>query len=515
MIIERIHNNFNGDEIVEEELKELIKKNSKEEIYKFVEENSSLLFSNSNISNYYEALKKVNFLECNRPMPILVMAWLSFLRGDHVTLFSLMNKVSIESFEKAEESSTYYALKAMVKYIINSEEGLHYAKLSVDILSEKESFFLGNAKLTYAQLLAKSSKYKEASLMFSSSYKVFNNLGVDFPASVALVNEALNLCKLGEFKAVIELCEEGLIKGGIYKQNKESYWETLYLPLGICYYELNKPSLAIKHLLAVKNTVDKLNLYHMHGLLELYMFRCYYLLKDYSSMEAMFKEASENFGPMHIKDMDILILMFKVLLYYKSKDIDVQPEIEKLELEYTMNSKECNSLVIETLMFLKANKISSIVNIDVLEDRVNKTRYIGNIPLLQKYLLALGELCIMEKRDDKAREYIKEAVKNYKDYGMSTCFYYYPLNSLPIIEELDKNLYNSLSKNNSKGSALLSKREKEIMKLMALGKSNNEISSELFISIGTVKWHINNIFSKLYAKNRVHAIAEAKKLGEI
>lgn len=48
----------------------------------------------------------------------------------------------------------------------------------------------------------------------------------------------------------------------------------------------------------------------------------------------------------------------------------------------------------------------------------------------------------------------------------------------------------------------ISKREKEVVDLLLLGKSNKEIEDDLFISIGTVKNHIYNIFKKVDVKNR-------------
>ena len=48
----------------------------------------------------------------------------------------------------------------------------------------------------------------------------------------------------------------------------------------------------------------------------------------------------------------------------------------------------------------------------------------------------------------------------------------------------------------------ISKREKEVIDLLLLGKSNKEIEDNLFISIGTVKNHIYNIFKKLNVNNR-------------
>lgn len=59
----------------------------------------------------------------------------------------------------------------------------------------------------------------------------------------------------------------------------------------------------------------------------------------------------------------------------------------------------------------------------------------------------------------------------------------------------------------------ISKRELEVLTLVAQGLSNQEIAEELFISISTVKTHTSNIYSKLGAKNRAGAIVEARNHG--
>ena len=58
----------------------------------------------------------------------------------------------------------------------------------------------------------------------------------------------------------------------------------------------------------------------------------------------------------------------------------------------------------------------------------------------------------------------------------------------------------------------LSKRELEILNLMAKGHSNKEIASELFISLSTVKTHNQNLFAKLDVKRRIQAVEKAKRL---
>lgn len=59
----------------------------------------------------------------------------------------------------------------------------------------------------------------------------------------------------------------------------------------------------------------------------------------------------------------------------------------------------------------------------------------------------------------------------------------------------------------------LTSREMEILRLVAVGDSNREISSKLFISEGTVKNHITNILGKLAVSGRAQAVLKARELG--
>jgi LuxR family maltose regulon positive regulatory protein len=58
----------------------------------------------------------------------------------------------------------------------------------------------------------------------------------------------------------------------------------------------------------------------------------------------------------------------------------------------------------------------------------------------------------------------------------------------------------------------ISDREREILNLIADGSTNSVISTALFISQNTVKWHLKNIFGKLGVSNRTSAVAIARQL---
>lgn len=64
----------------------------------------------------------------------------------------------------------------------------------------------------------------------------------------------------------------------------------------------------------------------------------------------------------------------------------------------------------------------------------------------------------------------------------------------------------------SSANALLSRRELEVLQLIAEGYTNKEIASQLIVAASTVKTHVDKIFFKLGVTNRAQAISEAKKL---
>ncbi|HXB40503.1 MAG TPA: LuxR C-terminal-related transcriptional regulator [Bacteroidia bacterium] len=71
---------------------------------------------------------------------------------------------------------------------------------------------------------------------------------------------------------------------------------------------------------------------------------------------------------------------------------------------------------------------------------------------------------------------------------------------------LNENLLKQLS---------ISKREHEVLELIAGGLSNQEIADKLFVSLNTVKTHSSRLFEKLEVNRRTQAVEKAKSLGLI
>jgi DNA-binding NarL/FixJ family response regulator len=116
-------------------------------------------------------------------------------------------------------------------------------------------------------------------------------------------------------------------------------------------------------------------------------------------------------------------------------------------------------------------------------------------------------------KDDKLVN-IVEALKMVTEYGGA------PISPLIAAKALKLLSTSSLSSKNeapaseeleSPGIFSISKREKEILSLLAQGLDSTQIAEKLFLSVHTVRKHISNIYEKLHVCSRVQAVKVAIK----
>lgn len=81
-----------------------------------------------------------------------------------------------------------------------------------------------------------------------------------------------------------------------------------------------------------------------------------------------------------------------------------------------------------------------------------------------------------------------------------------------LAEKLSNNIVNSSIKTKENVNHDFSQREAEIARMLAMGFNNKQIASSLFISEGTVKNYISNIYSKIGTSDRMSAALEIKKI---
>ena len=85
-----------------------------------------------------------------------------------------------------------------------------------------------------------------------------------------------------------------------------------------------------------------------------------------------------------------------------------------------------------------------------------------------------------------------------------------------VVREVAVSKVGSFALNGEKLRELgITRRELEILELIANGMSNREIAEKLFVSENTVKTHSSRLFDKLSAKRRTQAVQIGKKMGLI
>jgi LuxR family maltose regulon positive regulatory protein len=88
--------------------------------------------------------------------------------------------------------------------------------------------------------------------------------------------------------------------------------------------------------------------------------------------------------------------------------------------------------------------------------------------------------------------------------------------AVPLVRRLQQARSKPVNQGRSNGSGLgeqLTRREVSILKRLESGLSNKEIAEAIFVSEGTLKWHLHNVYNKLNVKNRSGAMARARTLG--
>lgn len=85
--------------------------------------------------------------------------------------------------------------------------------------------------------------------------------------------------------------------------------------------------------------------------------------------------------------------------------------------------------------------------------------------------------------------------------------------SLPPAEELDALMANAPQPVSRASAGDLNGRELEVVRMLDVGRSNQQIARALGVTVNTVKWHLKNVFGKLDVTNRTEAVSVARRRG--
>ncbi|SDI38638.1 LuxR C-terminal-related transcriptional regulator [Desulfosporosinus hippei] len=452
-------------------------------------------------------------------------AWCLLITGE----INEANQV-IDSLEYIEESSNDPIILGMAKASApfrykseDKEQALKDAEEGLSLVKDKQELFYYGGLIALGHANGLNGHTRKAEALHAKVYEGARRKGYRFLEVTSLHDVAFYLNCMGKRREALTLCERTLERLTDHGGNHLPMAKIVYLPVGMLLYCANKLEEAQKYLEEGIASYQEVGFAHLGGLGEWYL-----VLLLYSTGE---KEKAFE-------------MAYRLKAYYKDFiAYRITVFFEALEMELFL--REGN--IERVSMWLKEpgitfDKISGISDINpyftyiraliaqkdclkaqtALEEKEELVRKEGRYGELITVLLLSALVKKHLGREAEALVYVREAVTLAAPEGYARYFIDEGSELLELAskvrdmapEFIDK-LFGKETKKIYGQTDLLRKREIEILLLIAEGLSNDEIAVKLFITTGTAKWHINNIFSKLEVNKRTQAVDKARRLNII
>lgn len=205
----------------------------------------------------------------------------------------------------------------------------------------------------------------------------------------------------------------------------------------------------------------------------------------------MIKQAPNEYGAIRLEDT--FAYMVKARIYYMQ---------EKYLAGYTLLNSLINVLEANNRQ-MELCEAYMLLALNLYAERKKEDAYY----YFEKSLSIAEERSFIRLLADEG-EYMYLLAKNYKrEKSIKNEF----LNTVINASKEMALVYPKYLKKNKEGAPKLTKKEKEILLLLADGRSNTEIAEFLDNTQNTIKHHVKSIFAKLQVNNRADAVERAKK----
>ncbi|AEK45105.1 LuxR family transcriptional regulator [Amycolatopsis mediterranei S699] len=191
------------------------------------------------------------------------------------------------------------------------------------------------------------------------------------------------------------------------------------------------------------------------------------------------------------------------------------------------SSSDYEQLTRARLLIARGSPTAALDVLGVIEDRARAEGRDGS-------LVAILVVSALARRGEPARELLARAVEIAAPDGYRRTFLDEGPALVPLVKDVRATVpefvTDLLSRSRgapagpARGSELrtvegvgvvetLTETQRRILGLIATGMSNRQVADKLFITVGTTKWHLNQIFGRLQARNRTEAVARARELN--
>lgn len=423
-------------------------------------------------------------------------AWSLFLLGkseEAVHFLQRTEQIPPECMDPVAEGRLL-ALKGWIANYREDPRTKEVALLAIERLGDKDPFFREIALMSLGHAPRKNEPMAESTATLYMAYETALNAGHMFTCLGSLLDITMNLVIQGKRKESMELCNHALQKYTDIKGKTLPIAELLYIPLGILQYEGNELEQARHSLEIGIRASHNLGLNRiLGGDAEQTLALVYWALGEIQKAWDLLAKAKSNIDSKAFPIIWDRYKAFEVHLMLKERDLE---------------GASANSTG-------ERGRYGRLVYVNIVSSLVLQSR-----GCQQEAIESMKEAVIFADSEGYVRPFLSEGsevrellftVKSIRPEFVSSL-----LDSLSPSPRKPDGRSNTLSPFYLLKSEMvesLSMRELEVLRLLASGFSNEEIASKLFISLGTVKWHVKNIFSKLGVKSRTQAVAKAQGLG--
>lgn len=409
-----------------------------------------------------------------------------------------------------------YNLEDKELAIKNAEEAIAYVK-------DKQELFYYGALIALGHANVINGHTAESAALYAKVHEGAQRKGYRFLEVLSLFNLAFYLNCMGKRREALALCERTLERGTDQNGNHLPMAKIAYLPMGMLLYCSNKLEEARKYLEEGIACYRELGFAHLAGLGEWYLVLLLYGLGEKErafGIAYKLKACFKNF------------IAPQVAVFFEALEIELQLREGNVEraaqwlresetvLDGVSGLQDINPYFtyMRTMIFQRNFRDAGAA----LEEKEALVRKEGRY---WELITVLVLSALIEKnlgKEEEALSRIREALAIAAPEGYARSFLDEGNEVLELVrkvrdaapEFVDK-LTGEEAKKAGKSTEPLKKREIEILGLIAKGMSNDEISEKLYITTGTTKWHIKNIFAKLGVKKRTQAVNKAKQLNII
>ncbi|KUO58607.1 MAG: hypothetical protein APF84_15655 [Gracilibacter sp. BRH_c7a] len=430
------------------------------------------------------------------------------------------------------------ALRGWIANYREDPQTKEIALMAIEKLGDQDPFFREIALMSLGHAQRKSDPMPESTVTLYMVYDTARNAGHMFTCLAALLDITMNLVIQGGRRESIELCNQALNQYVDSQGKPLPMAKLLYIPLGILQYEgnnLEEARYSLEQGIRASQSVGLNRI--LGGDAEQTLALVYYASGDIPKAWDLLQKAKANTDSKAFPIIWDRFKAFEVHLMLKKGDLAgamAWAQSSNLNPEDNITSfKEIPYMVIARTLYRagqyeKAWEIlNNIRQFDQERGRYGRLVYVNIVSSLvlqamghqQEALESMKEALNFAAAEGYVRPFLSEgsevkelllAVESVRPEFITSLLGHFTHQS----EKLRTPLTSSTSSlRDSQMIETLSLRELEVLSLLATGLSNEEIGVKLFISLGTVKWHVKNIFGKLGVASRTQAVAHAQQLG--